>query len=192
MWRARNTSRSLAVSSSRRFPERGGRLGRDDCVNGRRGHERGPAGAQVEGRSLPAADDTLVPAGGAPPLNRRRHVGAVHGEMAGTWPSAGTPATWEGSDPRLTAIAGGRSAHDQRQVLGHPTRRPGSSLGHVEEVAKVGDEHVGDGIADGRMRGDQPRYGEQVLGPSRCVDQTGTGYLRTPDSVGTTFPNRRE
>ncbi len=30
--------------------------------------------------------------------------------MAGTCPSAGTPATWEGSDPGLTAFAGGRSA----------------------------------------------------------------------------------
>jgi hypothetical protein len=53
----------------------------------------------------------------------------------------------------LTALAGGRCAHQERQVLGHPMCRPGSILGHVEEVAKVGDEHAGDGIAGGRIPG---------------------------------------
>ena len=76
------------------------------------------------------------------PLDRRRDVGAVKGEVARAWPPTGSPPARERTHPGLPTLAGCGRAHDQREVLGHAAGGHGDILGHVGEVSKVRDEHA--------------------------------------------------
>lgn len=107
----------------------------------------GSGAAQVERGALPAADDPLVAAHGAPPIDRRRHVGAEHGDAPQAGSVIRSPLARHAAHPRAPRFASRRGSHDQAELTGHAGGRPRRVVGHVEEVAKVRHEHRAEATA---------------------------------------------
>ena len=129
-WWARipNTSRSQSVSSNRNSRSAAA-TSSEMTISLTAPGEGEPSAAQVVRRVLPVADDPLVVADAAPPLDRRWSLGPQddHPPWAG---SVGRSASaWQRAFPGGAGIAGCGRPDDVAQVLGQATCGPGVSSG---------------------------------------------------------------
>ena len=120
--------------------QRRGRLvADDDLVDGTGNSELAPA--QLVGRVRSVADDSLIIANAATPLNRRRWLAPHNANPPPAGPVGRSAPAVQRGYPAGAGCASGGGPHNIAQVVRQAACGPRRVFGQVQEVMQVGDQH---------------------------------------------------